>query len=140
MNLEIRPYREGDREAVSALWRRVFPDAPVWNIPEADIDRKLSVQRELFLVAVVDHQVAGTAMGGFDGHRGWVYYVAVTPEHRNKGIGRALMQGVESGLSKLGCPKINLQVRTTNSRAVSFYRRLGYQIENRISMSKRLDK
>jgi ribosomal protein S18 acetylase RimI-like enzyme len=139
MDLEIRPYREGDLEAVSALWNRVFSDAPAWNIPEADIHRKLSVQRELFLVALVDRQVVGTAMGGFDGHRGWVYYVAVGPEHRHRGVGRALMQGVEKGLMQLGCPKLNLQVRSTNDQAVSFYRRLGYRVEDRISLSKRLD-
>jgi ribosomal protein S18 acetylase RimI-like enzyme len=139
MALTIRPYTEHDQESVAALWRRVFPDAPPWNHPETDIRRKLSVQRELFLVAILGSQLVGTAMAGFDGHRGWVYYVAVSPEHRRKGIGRALMSWVEGDLAKMGCPKLNLQVRASNPNAVSFYKRLGYEVEERVSMSKRLE-
>lgn len=97
------------------------------------------MQRELFLVAILGSQLVGTAMAGFDGHRGWVYYVAVSPEHRRKGIGRALMSWVEGDLAKMGCPKLNLQVRASNPNAVSFYKRLGYEVEERVSMSKRLE-
>ena len=77
-------------------------------------------------------------MAGFDGHRGWVYYVAVKPEHRRRGIGRALMYAAEKGLAAIGCPKLNLQIRATNQDVVAFYQSLGYEIEQRISMGKRL--
>jgi ribosomal protein S18 acetylase RimI-like enzyme len=139
MPLEIRSYIESDEKAVAALWRRVFPDSPPWNVPEEDIRRKLSVQRELFLVAIQGSELVGTAMAGYDGHRGWVYYVAVSPEYRRQGIGRALMGWVEESLAQLGCHKLNLQVRALNAQAVSFYRQLGYHVEDRISMSKRLN-
>jgi len=136
--VEIRSYLESDEAAVVALWREVFPDAPAWNQPEADIRRKLVVQRELFLVAVLDSEVVGTAMAGYDGHRGWVYYVVVSPGHRRQGIGTALMRGVERRLARLGCPKINLQVRAANDEVVAFYRKLGYRVEERTSMGKRI--
>lgn len=102
MTVEIRPYLESDETAVVTLWRETFADAPAWNQPEADIRRKLSVQRELFLVAVLESEVMGTAMGGYDGHRGWVYYVVASPRHRRQGIGTALMRGVEERLAGLG--------------------------------------
>ncbi|MBU1699869.1 MAG: GNAT family acetyltransferase [Candidatus Eisenbacteria bacterium] len=143
--MTIRPYEESDEAGVAALWREVFPDAPLWNHPETDIHRKLTVQRELFFVAKAqpesasESEIIGTAMGGFDGHRGWVYYVAVNPRLRRKGIGKALMERVERGLIEIGCPKLNLQVRADNHTVISFYRRLGYNVEERASLSKRLE-
>jgi ribosomal protein S18 acetylase RimI-like enzyme len=139
MDVTIRPYRAEDESDVIALWRRVFPDAPAHNVPEVDIRRKMRVQPELFLVALEGPRLVGTTMAGFDGHRGWVYYVAVLPEHRRRGVGRALMRRVEAELAARGCPKINLQVRSTNRPAADFYRRLGYRIEDRISMGKRME-
>lgn len=136
--MDIRPFDERDTEAVAALWREVFPDAPEWNEPLRDVENKLAVQRELFLVACESGDVVGTAMGGYDGHRGWVYYVAVSPRRRRRGIGEALMRAVEEALAGRGCPKLNLQVRSANRGAVAFYRRLGYEIEDRVSMGKRL--
>ena len=137
---QIRPYSESDEAAVAELWRQVFPGSPSWNHPETDIQRKLSVQRELFLVAALGSEIVGTAMAGYDGHRGWVYYVAVSPRHRRQGIGTALMNNVEQRLASLGCPKLNLQVRASNHEVVSFYENLGYEVEERISMGKRLEK
>lgn len=137
---QIRPYSESDEAAVAELWREVFPGSPSWNHPETDIQRKLSVQRELFLVAALGSEIVGTAMAGYDGHRGWVYYVAVSPRHRRQGIGTALMNNVEQRLASLGCPKLNLQVRASNHEVVSFYESLGYEAEERISMGKRLEK
>jgi ribosomal protein S18 acetylase RimI-like enzyme len=137
--MEVRPYLGSDQAAVAKLWREVFPDAPTWNIPEADIQRKLAVQPELFLVARIGAELVGTAMGGYDGHRGWVYYVVVSPKHRRQGVGTALMGRVEAGLADLGCPKINLQVRASNHEVVAFYKKLGYQVEERVSMGKRLE-
>jgi len=136
--MNVRPFEESDGEAVAALWRDVFPDAPPWNDPGRDIERKLAVQRELFLVACESDRVLGTAMAGYDGHRGWVYYVAVSPAHRRRGIGAALMRSVEDALEERGCPKLNLQVRSSNRGVVEFYGRLGYEVEDRVSMGKRL--
>lgn len=139
MNVTVHPYLEADEAAVARLWRQVFPNAPAWNHPETDIQRKLAVQRDLFLVATLDGEVVGTAMAGYDGHRGWVYYVVVHPGHRRQGIGTALMGSVEQRLADLGCPKLNLQVRADNHQVVAFYKHLGYKVEERISMAKRLE-
>jgi len=136
--VEIRLYQETDKDAVIRLWSVVFPNAPVHNRPGLDIERKLSVQRELFMVAVLGDKIIGTAMAGYDGHRGWVYYLAVHPEYRHQGIGRGLMEQVESELAALGCPKINLQVRADNQVVMAFYKKLGYLVEKRISMGKKL--
>jgi ribosomal protein S18 acetylase RimI-like enzyme len=137
-SFHIRSYVDKDEPRVARLWREVFPDAPAWNRPEEDIRRKLSVQRDLFLVAEDGEQITGTAMAGYDGHRGWVYYVAVAPDWRRRGLGSALMAEVERRLAQLGCPKLNLQVRAVNEEVVSFYRHLGYAVEERISLGKHL--
>ena len=136
--IEVRTYEESDEAKVAALWREVFPDEPAHNVPEEVIGRKLAVQRELFFVAVEGDDVVGTAMAGYDGHRGWVYTVAVKPSHRRRGVGAALMERVETGLRAAGCPKLNLQVRGSNRGAVAFYERLGYAVEDRVSMGKHL--
>ncbi len=138
MKINIRPYRESDQEAVINLWERVFPDAPPHNNPARDIKTKREIQPELFLVALLDESLVGTAMAGFDGHRGWVYYLGVDPDHQRKRIGTALMTRVEAQLINLGCPKLNLQIRADNSAVQSFYESLGYDPEDRISMGKRL--
>ena len=135
---EVRSYVETDEAAVAALWREVFTSMPAWNHAETDIRRKLAVQRELFLVATIDSEIVGTAMGGYDGHRGWVYYVATSPRHRRQGIGTALMQAIERKLDEIGCPKLNLQVRAKDREVVAFYETLGYHVEERISMGKLL--
>jgi hypothetical protein len=137
--MDIRPFRDADRDAVIALWRAAFPNEPARNDPGRDIERKQAVQPELFLVAAVEGAVVGTAMGGYDGHRGWVYLVAVDPHRRRQGIGRALMRAAEERLARLGCAKLNLQVRASNAEVVTFYRRLGYDVEERVSMGKALD-
>ncbi len=134
--MEIRPYNETDEKEVAKLWREVFPGSPAWNDPVTDIRRKLKIQRELFVVAIIDSAIVGTAVAGYDGHRGWVYYVAVKPEYRRQGIGEALMRRVENDLKQIGCPKLNLQVRADNDAVVAFYEKLGYKIEPRVSMGK----
>lgn len=134
----VRPFAAPDRASVVALWREVFADDPPWNEPEGMIDRKLKVQPDLFLVAELQGHVVGTVLGGFDGVRGWIHHLAVHSSHRRKGIARQLMQAAEEGLKKMGCPKINLQVRATNLVVVEFYRALGYTIEERASLGKRL--
>jgi ribosomal protein S18 acetylase RimI-like enzyme len=136
--LEIRPFESDDEDKVVKLWGLVFPDAPAHNVPRNDIRIKFGVQPELFFIAIADHKVVGSAMSGFDGHRGWVYYVAVHPDYQRRGIGSALMRKVESALVDIGCPKLNLQIRAGNHLVKSFYESLGYVVEERISMGKRL--
>ena len=134
----IRSYEPQDHAEVISLWKEVFPDDPLWNEPTAVIRRKLTVQPELFLVGYADGRLVATVLAGFDGVRGWIHHLAVHPSHRRRGIARALMVAAEEGLAKLGCPKVNLQVRATNTAVVSFYRALGYSIEERASLGKRL--
>jgi ribosomal protein S18 acetylase RimI-like enzyme len=136
--LLIRPFEDADEAAVAALWREVFPDDPPWNEPSLVMAKKRAVQRDLFFVAHLDDELTGTAMAGYDGHRGWVYTLAVRPSRRRCGIGRALMARVESALVDLGCAKLNLQVRAGNEAVVAFYQRLGYGIEERVSLGKLL--
>jgi len=102
------------------------------------IRRKLTVQPELFLVGYVDSRLVATVLAGFDGVRGWIHHLAVHRSHRRQGVARALMVAAEEGLAKLGCPKVNLQVRATNTAVISFYRTLGYSVEERASLGKRL--
>src|ERR1700730_9394945 len=96
--LAIRAYAGSDEVQVIQLWRDVFPDNPSWNVPKADIDRKLTVQRELFLVGAVDGHIVATVMAGFDGHRGWFHLVAVASDYRRRGVGRAMMLEAEKRL------------------------------------------
>jgi ribosomal protein S18 acetylase RimI-like enzyme len=134
----IRVYRTGDETAVVALWRRCGLVVP-WNVPERDIERKLAFQPELFFVSELDGNITGSVMVGYEGHRGWINYLAVAPELQRTGLGRALMEHAEARLAALGCPKINLQVRGTNAQARAFYERLGFVQDDAISLGKRLD-
>ena len=131
-------YQPSDEKDVIELWRAVSPVTAPHHDPATSIRKKLAVDRELFFVAEVNGIVVGTVMGGYDGHRGWIYSVAVSSAHRRQGIGTALMRRVEEALAERGCPKVNLQVLTSNSAAVVFYETLGYSVEERISMGKRL--
>jgi ribosomal protein S18 acetylase RimI-like enzyme len=136
--MQIRPYQDADERAVIALWNEALPDAAPHNDPATAIRKKLAVDRDLFLVAAVDGAVVGTVMGGYDGHRGWVYAVAVDPRFRRRGVGAALIRSLESALTERGCLKVNLQVRATNAEVIAFYEKLGYGVEERVSMGKRL--
>lgn len=138
-NLVIRTYEPRDESSVTALWRDVFRDDPPWNDPKFVIRRKLAIQPELFLVGELEGTVVAAVVIGFDGFRGWIYHLAVVPEHRRKGFGRVLMSEAEIRLRRLGCPKVNLQVRVTNTGVIEFYRHLGYQVEDRVSFGKRLE-
>ena len=136
--LEIRPYREADQDAVVELWRECGLVAPQ-NDPVKDIHRKLHVQRDLFLVGLLDARLVATVMAGYEGHRGWINYLAVTNDCRRRGFGRRLMDEAERLLRAAGCPKINLQVRSSNTDVIGFYRGIGYAVEDRVSMGKRLE-
>lgn len=135
----IRPFTSEDKTAVIELWRKCDLLRP-WNDPEKDINRKLASSPELFLVGVLDGKICASAMAGYEGHRGWVNYLAVDPDVQNSGMGRRIMSEVESRLLNLGCPKINVQIRSSNSNAVEFYEKIGYSTDEVISVGKRLIK
>lgn len=135
--LQIRPFTIADTEPVIALWQSAGLTRP-WNDPRRDIERKLRVQSDLFLVGCLDDKLAATAMGGYDGHRGWVNYLAVDRTCRGLGYGCLIMSRLEERLVALGCPKLNLQVRTGNTAALDFYEAAGYTRDNVISLGKRL--
>src|ERR1700722_268254 len=133
----LRTYRPSDHDAVLALWSRCGLLRP-WNDPRRDIQRKLAHDLDGFLVLEAGERLAGTVMAGYDGHRGWGNYLAVDPACQGQGLGRLLMHEAERRLLAAGCPKINLQVRTSNQDAVAFYRHLGYHVDDGVSMGKRL--
>ncbi|EON17368.1 hypothetical protein ASL20_22895 [Cupriavidus necator] len=133
----IRPFRPEDQSCVIALWQACGLTRP-WNDPQRDIARKLTEQPELFLVGDIDGRPVATAMVGFDGHRGWVYYLAVQPDLQAKGYGRMLMAHAEQLLIERGCPKINLLVRAGNRAVIDFYDKLGYAPDEVVSLGKRL--
>jgi ribosomal protein S18 acetylase RimI-like enzyme len=133
----IRAFRDQDEAAVIALWRSTGLTQPS-NDPHRDIERKRTVQHELFLVAEQHGKIVGSVMAGYDGHRGWINYLAVDPSVQRQGVGRALVNEVERLLARLGCPKLNLQVRRENPAVLQFYERLGFRVEDRVSFGKRL--
>jgi len=133
----IRPFERRDTDAVIALWQARGLTRP-WNDPLKDIERKLAVQPELFLVGELDGAIVATAMGGYDGHRGSVYYLAAAEAHAGKGFGAAILAELERRLAAIGCPKINLLVRGENDAVVKFYDRLGYERHDSLSLGRRL--
>ncbi len=136
--VRVRPFEETDEPSVVALWNMVLPDSAPHNDPVKVIRNKRAVEEDLFFVAERDGDVVGTVLGGYDGHRGWIYAVAVHPDHQRKGIGTALLRCMEEALTKRGCLKVNLQIRASNAAVIAFYAALGYEVEERISMGKRL--
>lgn len=135
--LHIRPFAPADTETVVTLWREAGLTRP-WNDPYRDIERKLTVQPELFLVAADHGRVCGTIMAGYDGHRGWLYYLAVDRAVQGTGVGRRLVGEAEERLSAMGCPKVQLMVRPDNARARGFYAALGYDDFETWATGKRL--
>jgi ribosomal protein S18 acetylase RimI-like enzyme len=134
----IDTYRSEHFAGVDALWRDAFPNDAPWNVAAVAIPEKINVQPDLFLVAVEGRLLVGSVMAGYDGHRGWIYRIAVLRSHRRRGIGQVLLAEAEKRLETLGCTKINLQVVASNSSVVDFYRNLGYDLEERVSMGKRI--
>ncbi len=133
----VRTYLRSDREALIALWYACDLVRP-WNDPGSDIGRKLTHDPDGLLVLELDGELVGSVMAGYEGHRGWVNYLAVGPHHQGKGFGSLLMSEAERRLAELRCPKVNLQVRATNQNVVAFYRRLGYRVDDAVSLGKRL--
>jgi ribosomal protein S18 acetylase RimI-like enzyme len=136
--MNIRQFQSGDEAAVIDLWWRCDLVRPQ-NDAAKDIRRKLRIGAEMFLVAD-DGAIVGTVMAGYEGHRGWINYLAVAPESRRRGLGTALMREAQRLLTEAGCPKINLQVRSTNKAVIEFYRAIGFEADDVISMGKRLER
>ncbi len=136
--MKIGPYQAEDRDAVIELWETCGLLRP-WNNPYLDIERKPSVQAELILIGTDDNElIISSTMVGYDGHRGWVNYLAAAPEKRRLSLGRQMMQQAELLLKQRGCPKLNLQLRADNLEALAFYRKLGYIEDAVVSLGKRL--
>ena len=133
----IRQYTDAtDRIQVIELWQQVFGYETAHNEPNLAISKKIAINDGLFFVAVEGNEVIGTIMAGYDGHRGWLYSVAVDPKKRLGGLGRALVQHAERALADLGCMKVNLQLLATNEATAAFYKSVGYIVEPRVSMGK----
>ncbi len=137
-DMQIEVFAEHYRQALIALWTECGLVVPQ-NDPNKDIDRKLQVGADLLLLGVLDGEVVASVMGGYEGHRGWINYLAVKPSHQRKGYGQAMMAAVETRLREKGCPKINLQVRSTNTAVIAFYDALGYGNDNVVGLGKRLE-
>ena len=133
----IRPYADADQAQVVALWQICELTRP-WNDPVKDILRKQQVRPEWFLVGELDGQVIASVMFGYEGHRGWMNYLAVAPQYQSKGYAQALIETGEALLLAAGCPKISLQVRSSNARVIACYQSLGYAQDEAISLGKRL--
>lgn len=136
--LTTRPFRGEDEAAVIDLWVRCGLVKPQ-NDPRKDIQRKSKVKPEMFLVGLLDGAIVASVMVGYDGHRGWINYLAVSPDHQKRGFGRRMMDEAERLLRATGCPKINLQVRTSNTEVLAFYRAIGFAPDDVVSLGKRLE-
>jgi ribosomal protein S18 acetylase RimI-like enzyme len=137
VTLEIVVFKPGYEDAVVDLWRRCNLTTPQ-NDPVEDIRKKTAFQPGLFFVGLLKGEVVGSVMVGYEGHRGWINYLAVLPEHQGQGYGRTLVERAIQELTRLGCQKLNLQVRKTNLRVVAFYKHVGFKEDHVISLGKRL--
>lgn len=135
--MEIRPYCSEDKEAVVDLWKQCGL-LRQWNDPYKDISRKLLVQSDWFLVGLVNLQIVSIVMAGFEGHRGWINYLAVDPKFQLQGLGRKMMNEAERLLQDFGCPKVSLQIREDNLEAIKFYECIGFSEDKVVSFGKRL--
>ena len=139
MTIKVRQFELSDEQEVIALWRESGLTVP-WNDPHEDIQRKLSVQADLFLVGVDGTRIVAAMMVGYDGHRGSIFYLAVAPDLQGKGLGRRMVEEAEERLKALGCPKLNLLVRSSNQSVIEFYKRLGFSVDDVVNLGKRLEK
>jgi ribosomal protein S18 acetylase RimI-like enzyme len=137
INPSVRTFEESDRASLIALWRRCGLTRP-WNDPETDIDLAVAAPDAAILVGTLDDQLVASLMLGFDGHRGWIYYLAVAPEHQERGIGRGMMGAAEAWMRARNAPKIQLMVRHENHAALGFYAALGYEVQMTSVLGKRL--
>lgn len=131
----IRKYKPQDKHSLIKLWQTSFPDPAPYNEPTLVLAEKLKVDNLIF-IAEKSEQIIGSCMAGYDGHRGWLYSVAVCPEHRRTGIGSKLIKHAIKQLNQKGCAKVNLQILQSNEQIIAFYQSLGFSVEERISMGK----
>ncbi|MDN3681314.1 GNAT family acetyltransferase [Vibrio tapetis subsp. quintayensis] len=136
--MKIREFKIEDTETIVALWTKCDLVKP-WNNPYKDITTKLAQGADLFLVAEVGQSIVASVMGGYEGHRGWANYLVVEPSMQGNGYGQQLMAELELRLKEKGCPKINLQVRSSNKKVIEFYLSQGFQVDDSVSLGKRLD-
>lgn len=134
----IRPHEKKDEEAVINLWQKCNLIVPQ-NDPHIDIKKKIEFQPELFFIGTLQDEVIASIMVGYEGHRGWINYMAVLPKYQNRGFGGLLIEHATVELKKLGCQKVNLQVREKNNKVIDFYKKHGFIDDHVISLSKRLD-
>ena len=138
MKIKIRPFMPSEEDAVVQLWTDCGLVVS-WNNPHRDIQRKLKVRSDLFFIGCVEDHIIATVMVGYEGHRGWINYLAVHPKHQRKGIARQMMEQAESHLRADGCPKINLQIRSANTEVIEFYKAIGFKFDDVVSLGKRLE-
>ena len=136
-NFAIRQFVPNDTNRVIFIWEQCDL-VRNWNNPNFDIQRKLNFQKELFFVGLLNDEIIATAMFGYDGHRGWLNYFAVLPNFQKRGFGKQLMTFGEMVLIEKGCPKLNLQIRNDNTKAINFYQKVGYKEDAAVSFGKRL--
>lgn len=136
--MKIRNYRPSDKELLISLLKEVFNPKQYHNDPEIAIDMKNKQDDNLFFIAEEDNQIIGTVISGYDGHRGWIYSLAVHPKYCRRGIGTSLVKKAIEELKNLGCLKVNLQIYGNNKNVIDFYKKNGFLIEDRISMGKKL--
>jgi ribosomal protein S18 acetylase RimI-like enzyme len=136
-NFAIRQFVPNDTNRVIFIWEQCDL-VRSWNNPNFDIQRKLNFQKELFFVGLLNDEIIATAMFGYDGHRGWLNYFAVLPNFQKRGFGKKLMTFGEMALVEKGCPKLNLQIRNDNTKAINFYQKVGYKEDAAVSFGKRL--
>ncbi len=134
---KFRKFKKTDTDEVIALWKTCKLIVP-WNDPLKDIKRKLYIKDNLFIIGEINNKIIATAMGGYDGHRGYIYYLAVLPKLQKKGIGSSILSIIEKKLYKLGCPKINLFVRSANIKVKAFYKTNNYDLQDSLIYGKRL--
>ena len=136
--MNIRTAKLQDTPAIVALWKETNLLVP-WNNPEEDIKRAFSTPTSTILVAEIENKLIGTILAGYDGHRGWIYYLAVKPEYQKHGYGRRLVEAAEDWLKSQGAPKIHLLIRKDNSQVQSFYHSIGYETSDVLMMKKTID-
>ena len=131
--MNIRKYQEKDRDSLIIFWNKVFPGNPQHNDPSKIIKAKLAVD-DLIFISEKNEDILGACMAGYDGHRGWLYAVGVSPKYRRSHIGTELVQFAIDQLKDIGCTKVNIQIRSTNTKVAAFYKSLGFFTEDRLSM------
>ena len=135
--IEIRSFRQEDEAPLIKLWEKCKLVMP-WNDPSKDISRKVQLDPEGLLLGWYDNSLIASVMAGYEGHRGWINYLAVDPKYRRKGLGKTMMKAAETYLEQFECPKINLQIRAKNHQVIEFYKSIGFLQEDVINMGKRL--